>query len=304
LDVYRLRTEFIERAKGTTKVSSLRNITKHAAHIAAKAYSHEFGGGALAWGEIFSDSDINQTAKYLYDAWLNEADYKPNPKARKKNPVGAVRSKREPIKIFEIYTKHPETGETGWNIEWVRSTEREIKSYPDFDVIITRNDFPMQGDRSIIVDWHLKKNPKGRKKMVRKKRTAKQLANDKRLGRMAKAKRRANPKRARGKLLDSFSAISPSNPKRTALKKSHLWIVFGCDTKDFTVYYLTVGGINSPQVQVTDTKSDSVLFATKSQASYMANITQKIWPSGLVFGVTSANTSKAEIKAYCKKGKA
>ena len=42
--------------------------------------------------------------------------------------------------LYEIYTKHPDTGETGWDIKWVLSTRDRIKSYPHFDCIITVDD--------------------------------------------------------------------------------------------------------------------------------------------------------------------
>lgn len=43
------------------------------------------------------------------------------------------------LNIYELYTKNPVTKETGWDIKWVRSTEEQVKSYPDFDCIISRN---------------------------------------------------------------------------------------------------------------------------------------------------------------------
>lgn len=42
--------------------------------------------------------------------------------------------------VYEIYTKDPETGQTGWEIEIVLSTDELIKTYPNFDCIITKND--------------------------------------------------------------------------------------------------------------------------------------------------------------------
>ena len=44
------------------------------------------------------------------------------------------------IKIFEIYTKNPDTGETGWDIEFVRSTPLKVQTFPNFDCIIEAND--------------------------------------------------------------------------------------------------------------------------------------------------------------------
>lgn len=48
---------------------------------------------------------------------------------------------KEEIKAFEIYVKNPETGELGWDIVFVWSTEKLIVTYPHFDCIITRNDW-------------------------------------------------------------------------------------------------------------------------------------------------------------------
>jgi len=44
------------------------------------------------------------------------------------------------INRYEIYTCHPKTGEGGWEIQFVRSTDNLIKQYPFFDEIITKND--------------------------------------------------------------------------------------------------------------------------------------------------------------------
>jgi len=44
------------------------------------------------------------------------------------------------INTYEIYTKNPETGETGWDIELVKSTDKLISFFPNFDVVITKND--------------------------------------------------------------------------------------------------------------------------------------------------------------------
>lgn len=44
------------------------------------------------------------------------------------------------IHDYEIYTNNPETGQSGWAIHLVRSTDHLISKYPHFDCIITRND--------------------------------------------------------------------------------------------------------------------------------------------------------------------
>lgn len=54
------------------------------------------------------------------------------------------------IHTYEIYTCHPETGEEGWEIKLIRSTDRLIKSYPLFDTIIAKNDCPIE---NVNADW-------------------------------------------------------------------------------------------------------------------------------------------------------
>lgn len=55
--------------------------------------------------------------------------------------------------IYEIYTSHPVTGESGWDIKFVRATVEGIKSFPNFDCIITVNDYPMQSDGTGIINF-------------------------------------------------------------------------------------------------------------------------------------------------------
>jgi hypothetical protein len=57
---------------------------------------------------------------------------------------------------FEIYTKNPETGETGWDIKFVRvyaKTRNEagetLKTFPDFDCVITRANGGMVRDNGL-----------------------------------------------------------------------------------------------------------------------------------------------------------
>jgi len=54
--------------------------------------------------------------------------------------------------IFEVYTKNPRTGDNGWDIHWVRCTREALATYPNLDCIITTDDFPMAGDKSVIID--------------------------------------------------------------------------------------------------------------------------------------------------------
>ena len=52
-----------------------------------------------------------------------------------------------PIHTYEIYTCNPDTGERGWDIKHIASTDMLVKSYPLFDTIITRNDVsPLDGE--------------------------------------------------------------------------------------------------------------------------------------------------------------
>jgi len=54
--------------------------------------------------------------------------------------IGTKTIRIDEIHNFEIYTNNPATGESGWYIHLVRSTDYLIKKFPDFDCIITRND--------------------------------------------------------------------------------------------------------------------------------------------------------------------
>jgi len=56
-----------------------------------------------------------------------------------------------PINTYEIYTKCPKTGVSGWDIKHVRSTKGLIRKYPDFDCIITTND--VENTDGDFLDW-------------------------------------------------------------------------------------------------------------------------------------------------------
>ena len=58
----------------------------------------------------------------------------------------------EPVNTYEIYVCNPETGEGGWEIKHVMSTNKLIKYFPNFDCIITRNDSPYDRCESFL-DW-------------------------------------------------------------------------------------------------------------------------------------------------------
>lgn len=61
-------------------------------------------------------------------------------------------SREEDKKVYEIYTINPETKEAGWDLLFVR-TNKDIKTFPNFDCIITVNDFPMNGDVDSIIEF-------------------------------------------------------------------------------------------------------------------------------------------------------
>ncbi len=77
----------------------------------------------------------------------------------------------------------------------------------------------------------MKMNPKGRKKMAKKKRSAKQLANDKRLGRMAKARAKVKRGGARKKVARKKVAKRKTNPKTN---KARTWKI-GTSSKKYYV---------------------------------------------------------------------
>ena len=55
--------------------------------------------------------------------------------------------------IYEIYTKNPKTGESGWDIKFVLATKSTIKLYPNFDCIITVDDYPLQNPRPKLINF-------------------------------------------------------------------------------------------------------------------------------------------------------
>ena len=57
------------------------------------------------------------------------------------------------ITIFEIYVKNEKTLQRGWDIKYVRSTEDLIKTFPFFDVIITRDNISSELSESSIINW-------------------------------------------------------------------------------------------------------------------------------------------------------
>ena len=68
------------------------------------------------------------------------------------NRISIKQTENDMTHIYEIYTKNPETGEKGWDIKWVNASEDRIRSFPNFDCVITIDDFPMAGDQKLI-NW-------------------------------------------------------------------------------------------------------------------------------------------------------
>lgn len=147
---------------------------------------------------------------------------------------------------------------------------------------------------------------KGNPKMARKKkRSAKQLANDKRLGRMAKVRaktrrKKTGRKRTVGRKKTTRKKNVHATRKRTASKKSHLWFAFVCDDKK--VHYAYISDSRSANVGITPTRSAAAIFQTKARATNVANILSRLWKTKQA-GVCNINTSAAKIKAACNAGK-
>lgn len=163
-------------------------------------------------------------------------------------------------------------------------------------------------------------NPKGKRKMAKKKRSAKQLANDKRLGRMAKA--RAKKKRAlvdptKRKMTAAARRKRAAKPlrynphrkirapgakrritKRPSLKKSHLWFAFVCDNGGKKVHYAYITDSRSANVGITPQRGAAAIFQTKTRATNVANILSRLWKTKQA-GVAPIGTSAAKIKAAC-----
>ena len=142
-------------------------------------------------------------------------------------------------------------------------------------------------------------NPKRRKTMARKKkRSAKQLANDRRLGRMAKA--RAKAKRGgRRKVTRKKTTRSNPHKKRTASKKSHLWNIFKCYGKSVRFLGLTTAG----KLQWT-IRDAAMIWKSKDHAAKIAKkVSTKRGMANYHIGVSSRETTSAQIASQCNAGK-
>ena len=155
----------------------------------------------------------------------------------------------------------------------------------------------------------------------KKKRSAKQLANDKRLGRMAKArakKKRGGRSASSGRSRVTRKKVRRKNThrrvaskgqirrvikkakrrtKRPSLKKSHLWRVFRCRGKSvFWIYMDSTGKWNW-----TSDAGKSILFATKGGASNVAKgIAKKPRYAKYDVGVVDRGTTAVQIAQFCR----
>lgn len=140
-----------------------------------------------------------------------------------------------------------------------------------------------------------------RKKTRKKARSAKQLANDKRLGRMAKARAKAKrggrrKKTVRKKNTHRKVTRRRANPKRKVSARSHLWLIFRC--RGNSVHYL------GPTSLWHAKRGVAVLFKTKAVAAKFARqVAKKRGNAGYDVGVCSDAQTKSQIAAACKAGK-
>ncbi len=153
-------------------------------------------------------------------------------------------------------------------------------------------------EREEVFSLEYLKNPSRRKTVRKKKRSAKQLANDKRLGRMAKArakkKRGGRRKKVAKRKVTKRRVVRKRNPKRTTRAKSHLQIIFKC--KGNAIYFLT---LRAAKLGWTKTKSDAIFFSTKAQARHTAqNVTV---PRDWSLAIAPSNLPAAGLVADCKR---
>lgn len=165
-------------------------------------------------------------------------------------------------------------------------------------------------NRSTVMSGEYLKNPTRKKTMARKKkRSAKQLANDKRLGRMAKARAKAKrggrsrvtkkvaKKKARKKKNPSYRKSKQATASRPKLV---VFNIFKCYGKSVRFLGLTTSG------KLHWTIRDAALMwkTQKKAASIARKVSTKRGMSQYHVGVTSNDISATQIAAQCKEGKA
>ena len=138
--------------------------------------------------------------------------------------------------------------------------------------------------------------------MTKKRRTAKQLASDRRLGRLAKARakkkrrRRSPAKRKVAKRRNPHRRVAKRPTRRKVAAKSHLWVVFRCYGK--AVLFMGLDASLKPRF-VSD-KGKAALLKTKAAAQSIARkLSKKSGMAKYYIGAASSNTTTAEIRAHC-----
>lgn len=162
------------------------------------------------------------------------------------------------------------------------------------------------------------RNPKGRKKMAKKKRSAKQLANDKRLGRMAKARaktKRGGARKKKSKINCGACTVAigahtygkgcrkkkaTRNPKRKVSARSHLWNIFKCRGQSVMFLTYNVGGNPTWSKH----RGKAIAFKSSDMAHrYAAGIANMRGYSKYQLGAVSQTNTAAQIRASCNAGK-
>ncbi len=149
-------------------------------------------------------------------------------------------------------------------------------------------------------------NPKGKRKMAKKKRSAKQLANDRRLGRMAKArakkkrggrrKKVAKRKVTKRRVVRKRNVVRRGVPKTIAKKKSGLWLLFKCNGRTIQFFFVSAAPNNW-----TGDKGKAILFKTKEQAAKVGrHYAKKAGYKRYSIGVAPSNLATQTILADCK----
>lgn len=113
-------------------------------------------------------------------------------------------------------------------------------------------------------------------------------------------KRRGKKRKTTRKTKRKVTRKRNVSKKRTASRKSHLWLIFLC--KGAVVKWMKVA--SDLKYGWTKDKGKSVLLKSKGDAVRLASKIQKRRGYASYFvGVTNAESTSAQIKAYCNEGK-
>ena len=146
--------------------------------------------------------------------------------------------------------------------------------------------------------------------MRKKKRSAKQLANDRRLGRMAKArakkkrggrrKKTVRKKNTHRKVARKRNVHATRRKRSKVSARSHLWNIFKCYGKSVRFLGLTTAG----KLQWT-IRDAAVIWKSKERAAKIAKkVSTKRGMANYHIGVSSREMSASQIAASCNAGKA